>query len=271
MSDRSSGKLSNSERSSLATALRNAASSGIPMEPLSASHPDMNVVDAYAIQSINIDQRRQEGATCVGHKIGITSKAVQEWLKVNEPDFGCLMDDMIYADGADIPASRLMQPRMEGEIAFVLGRDLKGPGLTALDVIRATDHLLPCIEIIDSRIRDWKFTYEDTVADNASSGLVLMGTRPARLQDVDLSLCGMALRKNGTVVSTGAGAACLGNPVQAVLWLAQKVNDMEPDGPGIPAGSLVLSGALGPVCPIEAGDAIEVEISGVGNVRANIG
>lgn len=270
MSEQKGGQLSDTERQQLAAALRNASVTGTPIDPLSASYANMNVVDAYAIQSINIDARRQGGATCIGHKIGITSKAVQEWLQVDEPDFGCLMDDMIFADGAEIPRNRLMQPRMEGEIAFVLGRDLKGPGLTALDVLRATDHLLPCIEIIDSRIRDWKFTYEDTVSDNASSGLVLMGTRPTRLQDVDLSLCGMALRKNGAVVATGAGAACLGNPVQAVLWLARKLHEMEPDGAGIPAGSIVLSGALGPVCPIDAGDAIEVEISGFGNARARM-
>lgn len=257
-------------RIKLAAALREAEETRSPIGPLSEMEPALNVSDAYAIQRINIEQRAQNGAVCVGHKIGITSKAIQEWLKVSEPDFGCLMDDMMYIDGAEIPRSRLMQPRMEGEIAFVLGRDLKGPGLTAVDIIRATDHLLPCIEIIDSRIRDWKFTYEDTVADNASSGLVLLGTQPSLLRDVDLSLCGMALRKNGAVVSTGAGAACLGNPVQAVLWLANKLTEMNPEGAGLPAGSILLSGALGPVCPIEKGDSIEVEISGLGTTRARM-
>lgn len=254
----------------LAADLRHAEDTRSPVAAMTELQAGLGVADAYAIQRINIDFRRQKGATCVGHKIGITSKAVQDWLQVSEPDFGCLMDDMMFSDGAEIPRARLLQPRMEGEIAFVLGKDLKGPGLTAVDVIRATDFLLPCIEIIDSRIRDWKFKYEDTVADNASSGLVLTGTRPVSIRDVDLSLCGMALRKNGAVVSTGAGAACLGNPVQAVLWLARKLTEMDPDGVGLPAGSVVLSGALGPVCPIDAGDAIEVEISGLGSARAQI-
>jgi 2-keto-4-pentenoate hydratase len=232
---------------------------------------DLSVSDAYAIQSINIE-RRQGGeglhgrpARRLGHKIGLTSKAVQKWLGVGEPDFGVLLDDMIVADGGVIPIEHLLQPRAEAEIAFVLKRDLAGPGVTAAQVIAATDFLLPAIEIIDSRIADWKITYEDTIADNASSGMFVLGSRPVAIGAVDLRLCGMALRKNGVVVSTGAGAACLDHPVNAVVWLANKIGEF---GHKLHAGDVVLSGALGPVTVLEGGDRLVAEIGGMGGVAA---
>jgi 2-oxopent-4-enoate/cis-2-oxohex-4-enoate hydratase len=164
--------------------------------------------------------------------------------------------------------SLLLQPRIEGEIAFVLGRDLLGPGLTAADVLRATDFLLPALEIIDSRIADWKITYPDTIADNASSGLFVTGSVPVSARGVDLELCGMALRKNGVVSSVGVGAACLDHPVNAVVWLANKLGELEEP---LRAGSVVLSGALGPVLPVAKGDAFELEIAHVGRCSVRFG
>lgn len=250
----------------LAGTLREAFEQRTPCPALTASHPGLSIEEAYGIQAQNIAARRERGldgrpARLVGHKIGITSKAVMDWLKVDQPDFGCLLSDMAVPDGGAAETSLLLQPRIEGEIAFVLGRDLEGPGLTAADVLRATDFLLPALEIIDSRIADWKITYPDTIADNASSGLYVTGSVPVSPRGIDLELCGMALRKNGAVVSTGAGKACLENPVNAVVWLANKLGEM---GQRLQAGHVVLSGALGPVSPVAKGDVFDLDVSHVG-------
>ncbi|MFU8802187.1 MAG: 2-keto-4-pentenoate hydratase [Bradymonadaceae bacterium] len=253
----------------IAAMLWDAQFSGATCPQPSVLRPSLNVEDAYAIQEINIARRRSSRglhgklANPVGRKIGLTSKAIQSWLNVHEPDFGVLLDDMLIPDGESADVSNLLQPRAEGEIAFVLGRDLGGPGVTGAEVIAATDFLLPAIEIIDSRIEDWKITYEDTIADNASSGMFVLGNQPVSLRNTELRLCGMVLRKNGAVVSTGAGAACLGHPINAVVWLANKLAEF---GEKLEAGDIVLSGALGPVTPVEAGDHLEAEIRGVGRV-----
>jgi 2-oxopent-4-enoate hydratase len=232
--------------------------------------PGLTVEDAYAIQNVTLARRRERGlhgrpARLVGRKVGITSKAVQDWLQVTEPDFGFLLDDMEVKDGGTCARADLLQPRIEGEIAFVLKRELPGcfqvGGVTNSDVLAATDFVLPALEIIDSRIHDWKITYRDTVADNASSARWVVGTRPARLDGVDLVLAGMSLKKNGRVASTGAGAACLGNPVTAVAWLANTLCRL---GSPLRPGDLVLSGALGPVVPVEAGDFFELDVAHVG-------
>lgn len=226
----------------------------------------LTVEDAYAIQRLNIERRLRKGlygvpATQVGRKIGLTSEAVQRWLNVTEPDFGTLLSDMVVLDGARVPAGILMQPRAEAEVAFVLKSDLSGPGVTVSDIIRATDFILPAIEIIDSRIEDWKITYCDTVADNASSGMFVLGDSPVDLKGLDLRLLGMTLRKNGGIVSSGAGAACLGNPLHAMVWLANKLGEL---GDGLRAGELILSGALGAVTPVASGDVVEARIHGLG-------
>lgn len=259
--------LSDTRLDALASRLREAQRTRTPIAALTAEEPDLRVEDAYAISRRNLQARLAGGARLVGHKIGITSPAVQAWLKVNEPDFGFLLDDMWVPDGTSVSRDDLLQPRVEGEIAFVLSRDLDGPGVTIADVLRATDYLLPCIEVIDSRIRDWSFAYADTIADNASSGLFVLGHTPISPRGLDLSLCGMALRKRGQVMSTGVGVACLTHPAHAVAWLANKLGSMERDRPALPAGSVVLSGALGPVAPVEAGDEVEVEIAHVGSAR----
>lgn len=254
----------------LADRLRAAEESRAPIERLTDEQPELTVEDAYAIQNVTLQRRREKGlhgraARLVGRKVGITSKAVQDWLSVTEPDFGFLLDDMEVKDGGTCARGDLLQPRIEGEIAFVLKRELPGcfqvGGVTNHDVIMATDHVLPALEIIDSRVKNWKITYRDTVADNASSARWVVGTQPARLEGIDLPLAGMSLKKNGRVASTGAGAACLGNPVTAVAWLANTLCRL---GSPLRPGDLVLSGALGPVVPVEAGDFFDLEVAHVG-------
>jgi 2-oxopent-4-enoate/cis-2-oxohex-4-enoate hydratase len=256
-----------------AAQLRGAEEKREAIDKLTDANPGLTVEDAYAIQSVTLARRREAGlhgrpARLVGRKIGITSKAVMEWLQVNEPDFGFLLDDMEVKDGGTCARADLLQPRIEGEIAFVLKRELPGcfvvGGVTVSDVVAATDFVLPALEIIDSRIKDWKITYRDTVADNASSARFVVGTSATPLSAVaDLTTVGMRLAKNGVVASTGAGAACLGNPCVAVQWLA---NTLAKLGTPLRPGELVLSGALGPVVPVEKGDAFDLEISQVGRV-----
>lgn len=247
----------------LADRLWNAQFDGEPCEPLTTTHPEITLHDAYEIQSINLSRRMTkqglfgDRARHVGRKVGITSRAVQTWLNVNEPDFGGLLCDMAVPDGGKADITRLLQPRVEGEVAFVLKKSLFGPGVTAAQVVAATDFVIPAIEIIDSRVSDWKIKIEDTVADNASSGMFVLGSRPMPLSSIDLRTIGMSLRKNGEVVSTGAGAACLGNPVNAVVWLVNKLGE---HGISLAPGEVVLSGALGPVSPVVAGDRVSVTL-----------
>jgi 2-keto-4-pentenoate hydratase len=190
---------------------------------------------------------------------------VQDWLKVSEPDFGFLLDDMEVKDGGSMKRADLLQARIEGEIAFVLKRELPGcfvvGGVGVADVIAATDFVVPALEIIDSRVADWNIQLADTVADNASSARFVIGTQRTPLDGIDLTLTGMTLRKNGSVASTGAGAACMGNPCVAVAWLA---NTLARLASPLRPGELVLSGALGPVVAVDAGDAFELEVSGLG-------
>jgi 2-oxopent-4-enoate/cis-2-oxohex-4-enoate hydratase len=229
--------------------------------PLTSRGLDLTVDDAYRIQEHMVAHRLRAGERVVGKKIGVTSKVVQQMLNVHQPDFGWLLSGMVYAEGEPIPADRLIQPRAEGEIAFVLKRDLRGPGVTAADVLAATECVLPCFEIVDSRIQDWKIRIEDTVADNASCGAFVLGGRAVDPRDVDLRLCGMVLEKNGEVVGTGAGAAALGSPVNAVAWLANTLGRLE-----IPllAGEVILSGSLAALVPVKAGDSLRVEVGGMG-------
>lgn len=248
----------------LAEQLRNASETGTPCDPLTASEPSLTIDQAYKVQAHNLDRRmKRDGLFRVGVKIGLTSAAIQEWLGVNEPDFGVLLSDMAVPNGGQADIGRLLQPRVEGELAFVMKRNMKGPGVSASQVIANVDYVLPAIEIIDSRIKDWKITIQDTIADNASSGLFVIGSRPTRLKDLDTRTIGMTLRKNGSVVSTGAGAACLDDPINAVVWLVNKLGEF---GVGVEAGETILSGALGPVSPVVRGDFISASIGRMGEV-----
>jgi 2-keto-4-pentenoate hydratase len=248
-----------------ALALTEAARTGAYIAPLRETYQDMSVEDAYAIQRVNTQKRVSEGRSIVGCKIGLTSVAVQKQLGVDQPDFGMLFDDMGYGDGEPIPASILRQPKVEAEIAFVLGRDIAvaNPGLQ--DVIGAIDYALPALEIVGSRIANWNIRIADTIADNASSSHYVLGTTPRRLSEFDARMCGMVMERRGDPVSVGAGAACLGNPLNAVVWLARKMASLNTP---LSAGDLVLSGALGPMVSVAPGDIFEARINGLGSVRA---
>jgi 2-oxopent-4-enoate/cis-2-oxohex-4-enoate hydratase len=231
------------------------------VDPLTNRHPDITIEDAYGIQQRLNARRVEAGETIIGKKIGVTSKAVMNMLGVYQPDFGMLTDGMVYNEGQAIPANTLIQPKAEGEIAFILKRDLIGPGVSAADVIAATEGVMACFEIVDSRIRDWKIKIQDTVADNASCGVFVLGDRVVSPLDVDLNTCGMVLEKNGEIVATGAGAAALGAPANAVAWLANTLGAL-----GIPlkAGEVILSGSLAIMVPVVAGDSLRVTIGGIG-------
>jgi 2-keto-4-pentenoate hydratase len=237
-----------------------------PIPPVRERLIPLGDVDAaYAAQRAQVETWEKAGRRRVGAKIGLTAPAVQRQLGVDRPDFGVLLADMAVPDGAEIDHGSLLQPRVEAEVAFVLGADLPDGRVTVADVVRATDFLLPAIEVVDSRIAGWDITIVDTVADNASSGMYVLGTTPRRIADVDLRLCGAVLEHAGEPVSVGAGAACLGNPLHAVAWLA---TTLAAAGSPLQAGDVVLSGALGPMVPAVAGASYEARISGLGSVRA---
>jgi len=233
-----------------------------PIEPLTSREADITIEDAYAIQDVLIKNRiEKDGSKIIGKKIGVTAKAVMNLLGVDQSDFGYLLSDMIYSDGDVIDVtSKMIQPKAEGEIAFILKEDLMGPGVTNADVIKATKFIMPCFEIVDSRIKDWKIKIQDTVADNASCGYIVFGGQAVDIKDVDLVTCGMTLERNGELLQTGAGAATLGSPVNAVAWLANTLGKL---GVGLKAGEVILSGALSGMVPIKAGDSMSINIGGV--------
>ncbi len=253
------------QRSDAARSLREAARSGEFIAPLRETWPQIDAESAYAIQRINTEQRLAEGRRIVGCKIGLTSRAVQKQLGVDRPDFGVLFDDMGYGDGEPVPLSVLHQPKIEAEVAFVFGRDLTQPNPTQVEVANAIDHALPALEVVGSRIANWNIRFVDTVADNASSAAYVLGSTPKKLSDLDLRLAGMVMNRRGEPVSTGAGAACLGHPLNAVVWLARTMAAL---GQPLKAGDLVLSGALGPMVAVQPGDVFEARIHGLGSVRA---
>lgn len=232
-----------------------------PVAPLTARGLDLSLDDAYRIQQRFLERRLAAGETVIGKKIGLTSRAVMTMLGVDQPDFGQLLSGMLYHDGDTIDTARLIAPRAEGEIAFVLKRDLLGPGLTAADVLAATEGVMACFEIVDSRIADWQIKIQDTVADNASCGVFVLGDRLVDPRGLDLATVGMALEKNGELIATGAGAASLGHPVNAMVWLANKLGSL-----GIPlkAGEVILSGSLAALVPVKAGDTLHMSLGGLG-------
>jgi 2-oxopent-4-enoate/cis-2-oxohex-4-enoate hydratase len=232
------------------------------VNPLTDRHPDITIEDAYKVQQQLMKLRLQAGERIIGKKIGVTSKAVMNMLGVYQPDFGYLTDGMVYNEGEAIPMSRLIQPKAEGEIAFVLKKTLKGPGISSADVLAATEGVMACFEIVDSRIQDWKIKIQDTVADNASCGVFVLGDRLVDPRDVDLQTCGMVLEKNGDIVATGAGAAALGAPANAVAWLANTLGRL---GIALEAGEVVMSGSLAIMVPVAAGDNLRVTIGGIGS------
>jgi 2-oxopent-4-enoate/cis-2-oxohex-4-enoate hydratase len=232
------------------------------VEPLTSRIAGITVDDAYRIQLHTIGRRVAAGERHVGKKIGLTATVVQNIFGVDQPDFGHLLSGMTYNDGATIPAAEFIQPKGEGEMGFVLRRDLAGPGLTNADVLAATECVMPCFEIVDSRIRDWKIKVQDTVADNGSSAAFVVGDSAVDPRRVDLTTVGMVLEKNGEIIGTGAGAATLGNPVNAVTWLANALGGY---GITLKAGELILAGSLSIMFPIAAGDSLRMSLGKVGS------
>jgi 2-keto-4-pentenoate hydratase len=244
--------------------IRDAYATGTPTPPVRDLLPAGDVAAAYAVQKLNTEHWLGAGRRLVGRKIGLTSKVVQKQLGVDSPDFGMLFADMARGDGDEIAVDAVLQPRVEAEIALVLARDLDQPGTTVADVIGATAYVLPAIEIVGSRIAKWDIKLVDTVADNASSGLFVLGGTPRSLDGLDLRLAGMVMERRGDQISLGAGAACLGHPLNAAAWLARTMVDV---GAPLKAGDVVMTGALGPMAPVASGDVIDVRIEGVGSVR----
>ncbi|HTX63575.1 MAG TPA: fumarylacetoacetate hydrolase family protein [Acidimicrobiales bacterium] len=235
-----------------------------PIEPLAERFPGLTVRDAYDVQQRQAKRRCDQGETVVGRKIGLTSRPIRETFGVDVPDFGHLFDSMWCQTDDDIPVSRFIQPRVEPEVAFILERDLIGPGVTHVDAARAVAFCLPAIEIIDSRIADWKISICDTIADNGSSGAFVLGDSPKRINDVNLRLIGCVLTKNRKVVETGAGAAVLGSPLNALVWLANALGEEA----ALTAGSIVMSGSITGALPVEVGDLFVTELDGLGRVSA---
>lgn len=235
----------------------------IPIDPLTNVYPTMTVEDAYRIQLAIVEKKKTDKNKIIGKKIGLTSRAMQRLLNVNEPDYGHLLSNMLLLEGEPCVRKKLIWPRVEGELAFILKERLQGPGITPSDVLRATEGIMPAFEIVDSRIRDWKIKLPDTVADNGSSAFLVLGSRMMPAKDLDLRLIGMVLEKNGEVVSTGAGAAVWGNPAAAVAWLANKLSDF---GIALEAGEIILSGALTAAEDANEGDVFSVSFDRLGTL-----
>lgn len=245
--------------------LREASASGQVCEPVRDLIGTTNLSDAYAVQEINTQLRLDSGARIVGQKIGLTAPVVQKQLGVDQPDFGMLWDDTEVLNGGEISMSSLMQPRAEAEIAFVLGKDLKNISST-IDVISAIEYALVSIEIVGSRIRDWDIKITDTIADNASASHWVVGHKPVKLDQLDLINCTMKMHNNGKLVSEGVGSNCLHSPINAMLWLANKMVEI---GRPMKAGDVALTGALGPMVSAQAGDNFTADIEGLGGVSVS--
>ena len=222
-----------------------------------------DAVGAYAIQAINTRHWQDAGRRIIGRKIGLTAKAVQAQLGVDQPDYGVLFEDMLIADGGMLEPSKVLQPKAEAEVALVLARDIDDVDATAHVVAAAVDYAVAAIEIVDSRIADWKISFSDTVADNGSSAFFVLGDDRKRLAGLDLYTCGMVMTVNGAIASIGAGAACLGHPLEAAAWLART---LARNGESLRAGDILMSGALGPMTAIKPGNLVEAQIGGLGRV-----
>jgi 2-keto-4-pentenoate hydratase len=245
--------------------LLDAYDTGKTVEPLTSRFDGLSLDDAYEIQTIQTRRRIAQGARIVGFKVGLTSMPMQQQFGIDQPDYGVLFDDMTCPADAPIRIDRFLQPRAEPEVALVLGQQLTGPGLSVADVVAAVRYALPAIEIIDSRITDWRIKLVDTIADNASSGGFVLGGTPVPVNGVDLALVGCVLRHNGRIVQTGAGAAVIGSPLHAATWLA---NTLTARGVRLAAGHVILTGSVTAAVPVSAGDAVTASIDRLGSVTA---
>lgn len=247
----------------LADQLWEAEKNRAQIQRLTDRFPEMTVADAYRIQLANVDRRLKNGERLIGMKIGLTSQGMQKLLNVDVPDYGHLFDGMLLTDGQVCHTSRLIQPKVEGELTFCLRKGLKGPGVTVADVYEAVRYVAPSIEIVDSRIQDWKVKLQDTVADNGSSACLMMGARMTPIEQVDMRLTGMTLEKNGELVNSGTTAEVWGNPAAAVACLANMLAEFDIE---LKAGSIVMAGALTAAVPVQAGDVVTASFQGMGSV-----
>ncbi|BBH18428.1 putative hydratase/decarboxylase [Nocardioides baekrokdamisoli] len=258
--------LTDEVRREVARALADAEATRTAIAPLRETWPALDVVDAYEIQLLNIRRRLAAGATIKGHKVGLSSLAMQQMMNVDEPDYGHLLSDMECLEGTPISAGAYCMPRVEVEVAFILGETLPGEGCTEADVLRATEWVAPSIELIDSRIQNWNIKIGDTIADNASSAGYILGPERVRPSDIDLRTIEARLRCNGEQVAEGRSDAVLGNPVTAVAWLARKVASF---GVTLEAGHVILPGSVHRAIDARPGDNFEAEFDGLGTVRLN--
>jgi 2-keto-4-pentenoate hydratase len=255
-----------SKTESLAAHIANAWQIKEGVQPVTELNPGLSIKEAYQIQLYTINEELKKGAKITGKKIGLTSKAMQDSLGVNEPDYGHLLNTMEIPDHGTISFKNVLQPRVEAEIAFILKKDLVGPNVSSFDVLNATEAIVPALEIVDSRIKDWKIKLADTIADNASSGMYVLGKTVKRVEDIDLKQIGMNLYKNDRLLNTGVGSAALGDPAKCVAWLANKLSHF---GIVLKAGEVVLSGALSAAMPAEKDDHFYAKFAGLGEVHVS--
>jgi len=260
-------RISKQEIQAMGEQVYQAEKSRSTIAPFTDFHPNLTLAEAYQIQLAYVERKLADGAKVVGKKIGLTSRAIQQQLGIDQPDYGHLFDTMLVPEGMPLRNSELIQARIEVEVAFVLGRDLRGPGVDVTQALAATRFVLPAFEVIDSRIENWRIKLQDTVADNGSSARYVLGGRPTAVENLDLRLVGMILERNGTVVATGLGAASLGHPAHAVAWLA---NALAAADVPLKAGEVILSGALSAAVKIEPGDLFHATIGGLGCVSTRV-
>jgi 2-keto-4-pentenoate hydratase len=253
------------ERDRMAEAILEAYRTGNPIAPLTDRHPELTIADGYAIQQAQVARWQADGRVIKGRKVGLTSATMQRQMGVARPDFGVLHDKMFYSESEVVPISAFLQPRVEPEVALVLGRGLAGPGVTVAEALAAVDFVLPALEIIDSRIEDWRINIVDTIADNASSGGVVLGAHPIRPTTADLRLLGCNLFRNGELVATGASGAALGSPVVSLAWLA---NTLGEHGDCLEAGDVILPGSVTAAQPVKGGDVWTAQFAELGTVTA---
>ena len=259
------GKLTEETIESLAKEVLDAEIQRKPIKPITERYPQITSSDAYAIQLEIVKAKEQAGQVVVGKKIGLTSKPMQKLFGVFEPDYGHIMDRIVVLEGDDIDLAQLIQPKFEVEIAFVLRENLTGPSVNTARVLKASEGVMAAIEVIDSRIENWKIRIQDTIADNASIGRIILGGRLVSVEDIDLRLIGMVSKKNGEIVSCSSSAAVLGNPAQAVAWLANKISEYNLS---LKAGEIVMSGSFAAAVEISKGDHVIAELDRLGTVSA---